>query len=267
MLPKHVIHGPPQGHALVLIHGFPFDRHQWDEQIAEFAGPRAGKRGLRVVAYDQRGHGETPPGPGPLMIEFLVDDLIELLDHLRIEKATLCGLSMGGYAALRAVDRHPDRVHGLVLADTQAGADDNASRVKRADTIRKIRKGGMAVLTEALLPSLFPETELEAKGPGVERIRAQMLATDPEGACLALGAMACRLDLTERLQAIRTPTLVLVGAEDKITPPERSREMHERIAGSKLVVIPRAGHVANVSAPKAFNEALRAFLDALPDAA
>jgi 3-oxoadipate enol-lactonase len=264
MLPRHEVHGPSKGPALVLIHGFPFDRHQWDGQVQTFSHAPSGKDAPRIVAYDQRGHGETPPGPGPLMIEFLVDDLIELLDHLRIPKATLCGLSMGGYVALRAVDRHPERVHGLVLADTQAGADDNAGRVKRADAIRKIRKGGMEALTEGLLPSLFPESELKAMGPGVARIKAQMLATDPDGACLALGAMACRLDLTERLQAIRTPTLVLVGAEDKITPPERSREMHQRIPGSKLVVIPGAGHVANVSAPKAFNEALRGFLDTLP---
>lgn len=257
MLPHHLSTGPTTTHPLVLIHGFPFSLEQWRPQIDALA-PRH-----RVIAMDLRGMGKTPVGDVPLMIEFLVDDLIELLDHLGIRRACLCGLSMGGYVALRAVDRHPERVHGLVLADTRAGADDNAGRVKRAGGIRTIMSQGMKAFTTTMLPALFPAGALAARSVAVQRIQALMEATDPRGACQALAAMAARLDLRERLASIATPTLVVVGENDTITPEKDARELVAGIARAKLVKIPGAGHVSNLDDPEAFTSAVEDFLDSL----
>lgn len=253
MLPHFVEAGAPDGHPVVLIHGFPFDHRQWQPQLDALTAHR-------LIALDMRGHGKTPVGPQPLMIEFLVDDLIELLDHLSLERASVCGLSMGGYVALRAIDRHPDRVHGLVLCDTRAQHDDNAGRVKRAEAIRAIRKDGMQAFARKMLPALFGEENVERDAPGVAAIRAQIEATSVEGACAALGAMACRLDLTDRLASIDTPTLIVVGELDALTPPADSEAMRDAIPGAELVVIPGAGHVSNLSDPETFTNALRALL-------
>ena len=198
--------------------------------------------------------------PGPLTIEFLVDDLMALLDQLDIGRACVCGLSMGGYVALRAVDRHPDRVHGLVLADTRAGADDNAGRLKRAGAMRAIQEHGMAAFAQTLLPALFPAAALQPPSAAAEAIRQQIESTDPQGACQALSAMAQRLDLRERLGSIATPTLIVVGGLDTITPPKDARELLVGIPGATMVEIPEVGHVSNLQAPAAFTEALRGFL-------
>lgn len=258
MLPHHIVAGPASSPPWVLLHGFPFSLEQWRPQIDALSARR------HVVAWDMRGHGATPPGDDPLSIEFLVDDLIELLDHLEIDRACLCGLSMGGYVALRAVDRHPDRVMGLVLADTRAGQDDNAARVKRADGIRAIRKSGMKAFADKMLPALFPAAALDPPSAAVKTIRQQIEATDPNGAVQALAAMAARLDLRERLSAIDTPTLVVVGEHDGLTPPKDARELASGIAGATLVEIKGAGHVSNLDDPAAFNDALAAFAKRLP---
>ena len=256
MLPSHSVHGHAAAWPNVLIHGFPFSRAQWDSQVAVLSEQ------YRVVTYDLRGQGTSAAGPGPQMIEFLVDDLIELLDHLEIERATLCGLSMGGYVALRGVQRHPDRVHGLILADTRAEPDSSAGRLKRAEGIRAIRQDGMEAFADKMLPALFGDAVASAGGPAVTHIRDIMAATDPEGACHALGAMACRLDLTAALPAIDTPTLVIVGTNDSLTPPADARKMQAAIPGATLVELPDAGHVSNVDQPALFNDAVLAFLRA-----
>lgn len=257
MLPAATVLGPDRPIPVVFLHGFPFSKEQWRPQLDALSSTH------RVIAYDQRGLGDAAPGEGPLTIEFLVDDLIELLDHLGIERACVVGLSMGGYVALRAVDRHPERVHGLVLADTRAGGDDNAGRVKRADAIRAIQANGMEAFAAKMLPALFASAALEPPTAAVTAIRAQMLATDPTGACHALAAMAARLDLRERLGAIATPTLVVVGALDAITPPADARELTAGIANATLLELPDAGHVSNLDAPDAFTAALQTFLDRL----
>jgi 3-oxoadipate enol-lactonase len=257
MLPSHSVHGADDAWPLVLIHGFPFSRAQWEPQIQPLA------RDYRVIAYDLRGHGTSPVGPGPLMIEFLVDDLIELLDHHHIPRATICGLSMGGYVALRAVDRHPDRVHGLILCDTRAGPDSSAGRLKRAEGIRAIRAHGMGAFADKMLPALFGTEVAAAGGPAVTHIREIMAKTDPDGACQALGAMAARLDLTDALPRIDTPTLVIVGEKDTLTPPTDARDMQAAIPGAALVELPGAGHVSNVERPEPFNDAVGSFLHTL----
>lgn len=257
MVPEYRIAGPEDGLPVLLIHGFPFDHTQWAPQIEAFSTTR------RVIAMDLRGQGATPLGEGGLFIEFLVDDVIDLLDHLELERVCVCGLSMGGYVALRLVDRHPARVHGLILCDTRAEADTNEGRVGRAAAVKTIRERGMAELAEGLMPKLFPAAELEARTEAVVSVRRMIERADPEGAIHALAAMASRLDLTERLASIDTPCLVVVGSEDALTPPDLARALKAAIPGAALAVIEGAGHVSNLSHPDAFNAAVEPFLASL----
>ncbi|MCH7865447.1 MAG: alpha/beta fold hydrolase [Proteobacteria bacterium] len=118
--------GPPDGLPVVFIHGFPFNHRTWDPQL------KALPDNCRGVAYDVRGHGESDVGDGQYSVEFFVDDLLGLMDHLAIEQAVVCGLSMGGYIALRALERHPNRFQGLVLCDTRSTPDTDQVRVERA---------------------------------------------------------------------------------------------------------------------------------------
>ena len=122
----YVERGISDAAPIVLIHGFPFSHEMWEPQIEVL------QKRFRVIAYDLRGHGKSGVGDGQYTLEFFVDDLLGLLGHLKIERAVLCGLSMGGYIALRAVERNPERVRSLILADTQSKADSNEAKLKRA---------------------------------------------------------------------------------------------------------------------------------------
>jgi len=130
--------GLPQGLPVVFIHGFPFSHLMWEPQM------KALPNNIRAITYDIRGHGESDVADGIYTIELFVDDLIALLDHLAIEKAALCGLSMGGYIALRAIERHPQRISSLILCDTRPEADTNEAKIKRTASIKTVRNEGVA---------------------------------------------------------------------------------------------------------------------------
>ncbi len=146
-----------QARPIVLIHGFPFSHEMWSPQIAFL------EKKLRVIAYDVRGHGKSDVGDGQYTLELFVDDLIGLLDHLKIEKAVLCGLSMGGYIALRAIERNPERWHALVLCDTSSQADSNEAKLRRAATIRAIKREGVKPFADTFLESAFAQTAKDAE--------------------------------------------------------------------------------------------------------
>ena len=136
------------GPALVLLHGFPHDRRLWSAQLAALA------RQARCVAPDLAGFGESAPfaaGTAATMDAY-ADDVVRLLDHLAIDAATVCGLSMGGYVAFALLRRHADRVQGLVLSDTRAGADDDAGKAKRRELAALARKEGAAAGMRTIEP-------------------------------------------------------------------------------------------------------------------
>ncbi len=246
------------GVALVLLHGFPFDRSMWRAQ-SEALGEE-----FRVVAPDLRGLGETPPGEGELTIEAMAEDVAALLDELRLERVVLGGLSMGGYVAFEFVRKFAGRVRALVLADTRAQGDNDEGRRAREENAQRALKDGMVPIVESMLPKLLSSYTRERGGEVVERVRAMMLGTSPEGAAAALRAMAVRRDQTELLPSIRVPTLIVVGDEDAITPRANAEAMRAAIEGARLVVIEGAGHLSNVERPSEFNRALVEFLRGLP---
>lgn len=245
------------GPAVVLIHGYPFNRTLWTEQ-AEALRDR-----YRVVLPDLRGFGESDAAASPATMNRMAEDVATLMDQLEIEQAVIAGLSMGGYVALAFARQIPARVRALVLADTRAQADTEEGKQTRAQQAEKALSEGMAGIADAMLPKLLTPDTVSKRPEVVKRIRDMMLKTKPEGAAAALMGMAQREDQTEFISSIMAPTLILVGREDAITPVADSEAMHAKIAGSRLVVIENAGHVSNLEQTEQFNGALRAFLSVL----
>jgi pimeloyl-ACP methyl ester carboxylesterase len=242
------------GVPVVLLHGFPFNRTLWREQVEALKGSH------RVITPDLRGHGETPVTTEPATMEEMARDVTALLDELQIGRPVLGGLSMGGYVALAFHRLFPRRVRALLLADTRPQADTEEGKLAREETARRALAEGMAPVADAMLPKLLAHTTHMKQPEAVERVREMILATKPEGAAAALRGMAARRDQTSYLASILQPTLIIVGGEDQLTPPADSEVLRREIRGSRLEVIEGAGHVSNVERPAEFNAALTKFL-------
>jgi pimeloyl-ACP methyl ester carboxylesterase len=242
------------GPALLLLHAFPLGLFMWEAQAEALAASH------RVIRFDARGFGGSDLGQGPLTMERIADDGAALLDHLGVAKAVVGGCSMGGYAALAFVRRHPQRLGGLVLQDTRAGADTEEGKAGRAALAAKVLAEGSAAAASAFLPKLLGETTHRERAALVASLRERILASSPQAIADALHGLAARADSRPMLAEVGVPTLVLVGAEDVLTPPAESEAMAAAIAGARLEVVPRAGHLANLERPDAVNAALRAFL-------
>lgn len=242
------------GPALLLLHAFPLGHFMWDAQAAALASK------YRVIRFDARGFGGSDRAQGPLTMERIADDAAALLDHLGVARAVVGGCSMGGYAALAFVRRHPQRLAGLVLQDTRAGADSEEGKAGRMALAAKVLAEGASVAVSAFLPKLLGETTQREQEPLVAALRERILATAPQAIADALHGLAARADSRPTLAEVRVPTLVLVGAEDVLTPPAESQAMAAAIPGSRLEIVARAGHLANLERPEAVNQALAAFL-------
>jgi pimeloyl-ACP methyl ester carboxylesterase len=240
-----------EGIPVLLLHAFPLSGEMFDAQVGALSSQ------ARFLVPDQRGFGRTAAGEGPATMEGMAEDALAVLDQLGIDSAVVGGVSMGGYVALALLRRDPGRVRGLILADTQVAADDAAASVARELLAHEVLAGGMEVLVERQLPRLVaPSAPLQVR----TRLAAMIRANPPAGAAAALRGMALRVDARDILARFGGPTLVVVGAEDGITPPAKARAMADLVPGAMLVEIPGAGHLANVEAPAAFNAALRTFL-------
>jgi len=244
------------GRPVVLIHGYPFNRSLWTEQIPALSNS------YRVIIPDLRGFGETDASEGAATMNRMAQDVAELMDQLEIPRAVIGGLSMGGYVALAFYKQFPSRVRGLILADTRAEADTEEGKQTRAQQAEKALAEGMAGIADAMLPKLLTPDTVSKHPEIVLFVRDMMLKMKPEGAAAALRGMAEREDQTPLLSQISVPTLILVGAEDAITPVADSEKMHRAIAGSRLVVLENAGHVSNIERTQQFNDALLEFLRA-----
>jgi 3-oxoadipate enol-lactonase len=244
--------------TILLVHGFPLGCKLWEGQIEVL------QNGYRIIAPDLRGYGgsDAPDDIESYSLELYADDLAALLDELGIDKVVYVGLSMGGYLAFPFLRKHGDRVEALVLADSRAEADPPEGVEKRSAQQEQVRAEGIGGLVEALPKALLSQTTWDQKPDVVERAKALMQHPD-NGWLGSLQAMKTRPDSSDQLTAIDVPTLIMVGEEDGITPPDAARTMHEHIGGSRLVVIPDAGHLSNLESPEAFNGALADFLQSL----
>jgi len=257
VLHRYIDIGISNSVPVIFIHGFPFSHRLWTfpgGQTEALSGTN------RVIAYDVRGHGESEVGTGHYTIEFFVDDLIGLMDHLQIRKAVLCGLSMGGYISLRAVERHPDRVLGLVLCDTKSDTDPNEGKVKRSAAIKNVQINGMKQYAAEYVKNVFAPESFDRKSDAVKMIQSIVERTAPISIFGSLLALAARTDTTAHLPNIACPTLILVGEKDLLTPPAVSQAMKDKIPAATMYTIPNAAHMSNLENPEAFNKHLVEFV-------
>lgn len=246
MLPSHRIDGPTGAPVLLLGSSLGTTAEMWAPQV-----PMLAQR-FRVVRYEHPGHGGAPNRPGATTIADLGADVVDLLDHLGVERASLAGVSLGGMVSMWVAAHAPERVDRLVLACTSAHLPPASAWEERAALVRR---EGTAPLRPVLLPRWFTVGFPETHADVVQAVAAMLTGADPEGyasCCEAIGAMDLRADLA----AITAPTLVIAGADDPVTPPAAALGLQQSIAGSALVVLPGVAHLANLEQPDAFGAAM-----------
>ncbi len=240
---------------LVFIHGFPFDRTSWLPQYEYF------KDYCRVVIYDIRGFGSsTGDSDTQFSMEVFAKDFLAFLKALRIEKAIVCGLSMGGYILMNAFRMEPERFAGIVLCDTQCNADSEDAKKKREKTIVQIREKGVADFADTFIKHVFYEESFKKKKEAVEATRDVILHTTQQTLVAAVKALAKRPDTCDVLPSVKVPALIICGKQDTVTPPEKSQVMHDLIKNSVYKLIDGAGHLSNLDQPETFNKHLGEFI-------
>jgi pimeloyl-ACP methyl ester carboxylesterase len=263
-----------RGPAIVLLHGYPFNRSMWQEQMDFLSA-----RDYRCIAPDLRGLGETSdklqlvadaislepqrqaeaPGTFTTMSE-MARDVAGLLGDLKIENAMIVGLSMGSYVALEFIHLFRVRVRALVLAGARAQAADEAEKRSREEQAQRVLAEGMGFAVDSILQNLLASRTFVDKYEVVARVREMILGTDPRGAAAAQRGMALRRDYADNLHEINVPTLIIAGREDGVRKPEDAQFLHHRIPNSQIEIIDDAGHLMNLEQPDMFNQTLLAFL-------
>jgi len=242
------------GLPLILIHGFPLSGGIWREQLSGLAGK------FRVIAPDLRGFGRSTPADLPCSMDIYADDTIMLMDHLGIESAAVCGMSMGGYVLLNLLERYPERVNSACFMVTKGGADDAEGRSRRTALAEEIVKAGSKAAADAFSRVLFaPGTA--AKNPEmVAQVHEMMLDASPAGLVSGLLAMRDRSDYSRKLGKIRVRSLVIGAEDDLAIPVEESRKLATGLHNATLKMISEAGHMVMLEQPEAVNRALMEFL-------
>jgi pimeloyl-ACP methyl ester carboxylesterase len=252
------VHTRGRGRPMLFLHAFPLDHRMWarQEPLADH---------FRLIMPDQRGFGGSHSADGPTSIEQLADDAVAVLDALHVEEpAIVCGCSMGGYVAQHVAIRHPARVHALVLVDTKLEADTTEARAARADLAAKVQRLGQEIVAAAMVPRLLAAAHASDGMPARAEIEARlqtMILEQPVSTIVAaLGALATRPDMTDCMRSCCVPTLLVVGSEDQITPPECLMRAEEIIPEARLLIVPQAGHMTPLETPAVFNSAVLEFL-------
>jgi len=242
---------------IIFLHGYPFDKSMWKGQLDSL------KSSNRVIAIDIRGFGKSIDEKTHLSIDQFGKDLVSFMDKLNIEKAIICGLSMGGFIALNAIANFPSRFKGLILCDTQCIADTDEVKEKRFAAIEQINLNGVDAFNEKFINTVFHPDSLTNKKELVQSLRSIVFANPKAIITAGLTALAERSETCSTLNVIRVPTLIICGREDEVTPIAQSEFMHEQIDGSILIIIEDAGHVSNLEQPVEFNNCLLGFLNTL----
>jgi 3-oxoadipate enol-lactonase len=250
---EYLLEGPAGAPVVTFSHSLAANLHLWDAQAASLSGR------YRVLSYDIRGHGGSDVPAPPYTLEQLADDLHGLLQALGITQTHFVGLSMGGLIGMTMALRFPRAVQSLVLADTTACYGPKMTPMWD-DRIRVAEAEGIEPLLDRTMEAWFTPPFRAQQPAVIERIRAMLRPTDVRGYVGAIRAIGY-VDLREAIGAIRCPTLIIVGEEDRGTDIKMAKTMHERIAGSELAVLPKAAHCSCVEAADAFTRAVGGFLE------
>jgi 3-oxoadipate enol-lactonase len=244
--------GRREGAAVVLAPSLGTELSMWETLANSLADD------FQVIRYDLRGHGASPVPTGPYSIAELGADLLGLLDRLGLERASLCGISIGGMSSMWVAAHAPGRVDRLVVCCSSARLDPEARYDDRAVTVRE---HGVQAIADAVLSRWFTPAFTAANPDVVDLMRARLIGTAREGyaaCCEALAAM----DLRPVLPSIRAPTLVIAGREDPALPPRHSERIAEAIQGARLEVVPEAAQLANIEQPSVVGELVAGHLEA-----
>ncbi len=244
------------GQPVIFLHAFPLNRSMWSDVMVELLKEQR----FRLVALDWRGFGESEINTDRTTMELLADDVAALMDALGMQQAILCGLSMGGYVAFAFLRKYPERVRGLILADTRPGADSEEGKANREKVARLVEEQGAGAIADLQIPNLLSGYTRQHH-PDVEaRVRQMINAATSAGIAAASRGMGMRADSTDLLARISCPTLVLVGEHDGLIPPTVARDYAGKISGAQFAVIAKAGHLSNLEQPEAFLQIVRDFL-------
>lgn len=234
-----------QGTPVIFLHGFPFDHSIWEPLVPLLS------KDARMILPDLRGFGRSPVTEDIYSMRLLAEDVLHLMDHLKIEKAVLVGHSMGGYVSLAFAHAYPGRLLGLGLVATQAAADGPERRQSRYKTAEAVAHKGARVVASSMVSTLTPQKEL------LEPINELILSAHPTGIVGALKGMAERHDLTGELANITVPAVVIAGSSDQLVPKERVETLAQMLPKGWLVTIPNAGHMLMMEDPQAVVTPLR----------
>ena len=247
--------GEGDADPLLLLHAFPLNGKMFGPQMEALSGER------RVISPDLPGFGRSPRTPAQPDVGYYAGCVRNLLDRLEIPRVVLGGVSMGGYVAFECMRSFPERVSGLVLANTRPDADTEEARETRKEMALRVAREGIGVLVELQMERLLsPQTRAENEDL-VEKVKGIILENTPDGVVAALGAMRERPDSTATLGQIGVPALVIGGGEDTISSPGVMGEMAGKIQDSRHITLLDVGHLSNLEDPDGFNGALTEFLN------
>lgn len=251
--------GTARGNAgtVVLLHAFPVSAAMWEPQVAFLEA-----EGYGVIAPNVYGFDGSPAKPGWNMHDY-ARDLAELLDSLGCEKVTVAGLSMGGYQAFAFWKQFPERVTSLVFCDTRANADAPEVKAQRMEFCKAVERDGAGEAAKRMVPNFFARQTCETNPELVSQVQQMILRQPADAISQAMLAIANRPDSTELLPAITCPVLFINGESDVVTTTLTASDMQSRTPGSKLEIIPDAGHLSNLDQPDLFNRILLEHLKSL----
>ena len=219
---------------------------------------------VRGIAVDVRGHGNSTAGHGFFSVDVFAKDLLVFLRKLDISKAVLCGVSMGGYIALRAYQIAPEVFAGLILSDTNSVADTNAAKLKRFDSIQSVLKNGKRAFSIGFVNNVFSKKSLIENQTAIDLIKSSIRRNTEGNICATLLALASRTDTTDSLKEVAVPTLIIRGSEDRLATKEQSDILASNIPDAVYVEIPECGHLPNLEDTIRFNMEMIEFLDRIP---
>lgn len=243
------------GWPVVLLHAFPLSADFWRPQLERCP------QGWRLIAPDLRGFG---PAGGPVAesIDQMASDVAALLDELRIERAVVGGLSMGGYVTLALFRQAPERFTGMILANTRAGADSAEGRAARDRMSTLVRSQGPAAVADEMMPKLLGKSTRESRPEIAGTVRALIESNSAAAIDGAIRSMKERIDANPVLEKVGRPALVITSDEDTLIPATEGEDMVRQLPRAQLVTIPKSGHLSSLESPDDFTEAMGNFLRA-----